>query len=357
MTILLSLTKQVSKVGSNRKLYSLLLLISLFPFPCFTQETYEDLKVIQNNGFEIKDVDGIQFVHTKSIKPKPTIIFIRGSDFAPLFVNGHSLVFPFNFKKYDDEFNFVVMSKPGIPISIDSLRNRFINETYRNGYYINQNAKVPDDFVRNNNLTYYSKAYFKILKYLKKQPWVDCKRLFVVGHSQGANIAASIALKNKNIKKVVLLSTHLGNRFTEAISKVRFQENSNKISSKEAQSRIDSIYTEHERLFLNRENNTELFDSNTFFSYASFTYPSIHEKVIQLSQPTLLIYGTNSIQDLDCDFLKLRLTEKNIKNIKVLPMINKGHNFFTYHFKKNGEYINRTFGWDSVFKEVVDFLR
>lgn len=226
---------------------------------CYSQLPLSDsLELLRKIGMEFKTTENIRFLISKTSVKKPLIIFIRGSDFAPPFVNNMYNVFPFDIEEYKDKFNLVLLLKPGIPIFSDSLSNKFINETYKNGYYLDNNAQVPNEFIKNNNLYYYRNAIDIIIKHLKKEKYVDKEKIFLIGHSQGANVAISTALKNKKIKKIALLSTHIGDRFSEQIKKIRFKENNLNISHESAQLEIDSLYKTYVQLSKDKFNNQKL---------------------------------------------------------------------------------------------------
>ncbi|MFD2519294.1 alpha/beta fold hydrolase [Emticicia soli] len=318
---------------------------------------FNEKQILNKYGFSLEKAKSQYFIISKTEDPKPVLIFIRGSDFAPLFVNGESIMFPFDIKKYQKDFNIVVLPKPGIPVFSDSTQSKFINETYTQGYYLDNSAQVPAQFVKNNNLQYYVDRYSEVIDYLRKQPYVQKDKIYLIGHSQGANVALSTALKNKRISKIALLATHVGDRFTEATRKIRNSEQQMRISSQEAQVQIDSLYKSYLDLYQNRDNNDKLFDSNTYFSYASFTFPNISTKLMALKTRALLVYGTNSVQDIDCDEFRYELIKKQKSNIIVKPYIGLDHNFFEIKEDKATGKMEKIYNWDKVFRDTVNWLK
>jgi len=336
-----------------------LLFILILSFLCITQghakKTNQDslLHVYRLEELNIENYDFL--IYKKNENPKPTIIFIGGSGFLPFFVNNNFNGFPFNIYQFGDAFNFVIMSKPGIPISADSNSNKYINQTFNKGYYIENSGNVPKDFLTNNNRPYFIKGYGLAIKYLSSQNWVDPAKIFVVGHSQGAKIAAKLAVNNNLISKTVLLSPG-SDRFHETIRTIRISQLKGTVSPKRTQQMIDSVYAKHNSLISNSENNIDLYDGGTYFSYASFNYPSLNSILLKIHQPTLIIYGTNSLQDLDCDYIPLFLFQKNKSNILVAPYIGYNHNFFKTEYDNSGKEVNKTFEWNNVFRDVTTWL-
>lgn len=318
---------------------------------------FNEEQILNKYSFVLEKAKDQYFIISKTKEKKPVLVFIRGSDFVPLFVNGESIIFPFNIKEYQKDFNIVVLPKPGIPIFSDSTQNKFINETYTQGYYLNDSAQVPEQFIKSNNLQYYIKSYNEVIGHLRKQPYVERDKIYLIGHSQGANVALSIALKNKKVSKIALLGTHIGDRFTEATRKIRNLERLMQVSRQDAQNQIDSLYKSYIDLYENRENNEKLFDNNTYFSYASFTFPNISTKLMKLKTRALLVYGTNSLQDIDCDELRYELIKKQKVNIIIKPYVGLDHNFF--EVKEDTATGNRVklYNWDKVFRETVNWLK
>jgi len=323
-----------------------------------TNNNFNKEYICKKYNTQIKSVNNTDFLVYKSDSlPKPTIVFITGSNFTPFFVNGECYAFPFNIYKHKKKFNFVIVNKPGIPMFDDSLRNAYLNESFNGSNYLDSTGHIPDKFIKNNNCDYYVKTHNDVINYLIKQTWVDKEHIFVLAHSQGTRIASSLALVNKNIKKVVLSSPgSVNNRFFESIRKIRYDESFELFNNEQAQHKIDSIHQRYSDLILHKTDNEKLFDGGTYYSYASFTFPTTKQKLFQIKQPVLVIYGTNSNQDLDCDYLNLVLMERDKKNVTVKPYVGYDHNFFKDVYNDKGEVINRTFNWDSVMTETFNWL-
>lgn len=312
------------------------------------------LQVYGLKQFEINEVNFL--VYKKNDVPKPTIVFIGGSGFAPLFVNGLFYGFPFNMYQFADEYNFVVMSKPGIPIFCDSTSNKYINQTFTQGYYVENSGEVPELFLKKNNRPYYVKSYQVILDFLLKKKWVLKDEMIVMGHSQGSKIAVQLSLQDDRVTRFILLAPG-SNRFYESIRKIRVSQFRNEQSVEAAQHKIDSVYLRHDSLLTNIDNNDDFFDGGTYYSYGSFNYPSFNEILLNTDKKTLVLYGTSSMQDLDCDFLPFLLQKQIKKNIKVVPLIGYDHNFFTNELKKDGKTYQKVFHWNDVVKKALDLIK
>ena len=180
---------------------SLVIFCNIISFNILIAQNNEQFRVdniLKKYGAETKKINDIEFLIIKTDNtPKPTVLFITGSGFLPFFVNGRMGAFPFNVKEFKDKYNFVIISKPGIPLFVDSISNKHINFTLSEGYYLDTLGQIPKKFTENNNLKYYTKSHNVVINYLSKQSWVENDKLFLIGHSQGAHAATHIALNNK----------------------------------------------------------------------------------------------------------------------------------------------------------------
>lgn len=329
------------------------------------------LNAQENKSFQLKNIlneykaekqqfNSVEFlVFKNSDIPKPTIIFISGSNFNPFFVNGKSSVFPFDINPYLNEFNFVAISKPGIPINSDSISNKYINECASKGYYLNDSGVVPKKYIDFNNISFYLKSYNTVIKSIMKKKWCNKNKIYLVAHSQGVKIASQIALENSIINKVVLLSPgSIYSRFHENIRKIRYDEMGGVFSPEKAQYLIDSITNRYQDLMNNKNDNSKLFDAgSTYYSYHSFVNSEVKDKILKIPQKTLLIYGTGAgAKDIDCDYLKLYLIENHKLNITVKPKVGYDHNYYYTEYNDQGEIIKRTYNWNNIFKETVEWL-
>ncbi|MDI9319154.1 MAG: acyl-CoA thioester hydrolase/BAAT C-terminal domain-containing protein [Phycisphaerales bacterium] len=329
----------------------------LFPFSLNAQFSKDDI-LKSYKFFSVNVFENTNFLtYRKNDLPKPTILFIGGSGFNPMFINGNFYGIPFDFFKYADSFNFIVLQKPNIPIFDDSTQNKFLNKSFPTGFYLDSTGNYPPEFVIKNDKNYYINAHMKVIQYLNKQSWVKKNSIVLIGHSQGALIATTLAVKSKAISKVVVMSPgSIFNRFHEFIRQVRLEEAFNWLSHDKAQQKIDSIYDSQRALLDSKNDAIKKYDPFSYKSYYSFNYPSFISSILSINQKTLLIYGTSSIQDLDCDYLKLYINEQNKNNIEIKAYAGYDHNYFENIFDAKGAFIEQKFHWDDVMKDVMEWI-
>ncbi len=172
--------------------------------------------------FSIKgSKDNINFIvsDTTFRRKKPVFIFCQGSLPYALFYKEDSIhtwqqSIPFNYKKYLTTYNFVVISKPGIPV--------FTNTADSEYFYIDPITKrTPEKYLTNDNLDYRVSITNDVVNFLVKQSWVDKSNIIIAGHSEGSKIVAKVCATNKNISKAIFLAGNPYSRFDQGIRQIQ----------------------------------------------------------------------------------------------------------------------------------------
>ena len=160
--------------------------------------------------------DTITFIQNTSNKNnKPTIVFVQGSLPISLILKDNNdlwINLPFDYTKFDKDVNIIIINRKGVPL---------ISEY--NDYSKLQN-NPSNKYLKNDNLYYRVFQVEEVLKYLKKQKWIEKEKLFIVGHSEGYRVAAKVAERNPKIKKIACLAADPLNRISENIIRLQ-QEN------------------------------------------------------------------------------------------------------------------------------------
>ena len=291
------------------------------------------------NKIEIKSKkDTISFIHSNlNEKSKPTIIFIQGSLPISIVLKEKELIWanlPFDYKKYISKINFVLINRKGVPL---------ISEY--NDYERIQN-NPSKEYLENDNLYYRVFQVEEVLKYLKKQKWVDNNNIFLVGHSEGYRVVAKVAEKNPKIKKIACLAADPLNRISENIIRLQ-QEN---ITLENDSLRVLKIYKE-----INDYKNIKNFNvmENDMMNFVSYNENPPINSFKKYKNPVLISYGTNDVRAFNNNLLPLLIKKKNLE-LKIYPDLD--HNFFKKEFDKEGNPLEGSSHWDRVFKDVVDWL-
>jgi len=177
-----------------------------------------------DNDFKVKHIytqnDTITYIHTKPNldNKKPLLIFLQGSLAKPIFAcqdNYCQSILPFNYKKYLDQYNFVIIARKGI-----SLKGSFADV---DGFK-NELGNTPTKYMEHDNLEYRVFQLQNVVKHLKKEKWVDKSKIYIIGHSEGYEVLAKFAGKDKIAKNHVFMSGSPFNRTTEFILQERLKQ-------------------------------------------------------------------------------------------------------------------------------------
>jgi len=300
----------------------------------------------------ISKQDTIRFIKTDNdlTTKKPTIIFCQGSQPIPLFIGDEQNNFipalcNFDYKKISKDYHIILISMPHTPILVnDSLLNN-------NSAFVTDISK-PESFdtlyMRYNYLENYVRRGNTVIKHLKKQKWVEKRKIVVVGHSQGAQVALNLAVTNPDIYALGYFSGNIEGRFTQFIRNERNQVKRGNQTQFEAQNKIDSLY--HIWQLICRKE-TEYGDgSHTWKSFSQ----NFVSKMTSLKMPVFITYGTEDPASEGCDYLPIYFEMANKTNYKIKPFVRCGHNFeeVTADGKHNWEKIH----WQEAIDAFLLFI-
>ena len=282
--------------------------------------------------------DTITFIQNTSNKNnKPTIVFVQGSLPISLILKDNNdlwINLPFDYTKFDKDVNLIIINRKGVPL---------ISEY--NDYSKLQN-NPSNKYLKNDNLYYRVFQVEEVLKYLKKQKWIEKEKLFIVGHSEGYRVAAKVAERNPKIKKIACLAADPLNRISENIIRLQ-QEN---ITLENDSLRVLKIYKEIKD-YKNLKNFNVL--ENDMMNFVSYNENPPINSFKKYKNPLLISYGTNDVRAFNNNLLPLLINKKNLE-LKIYPDLD--HNFYKKEFDKEGKPLEDSYHWDRIFKDVVDWL-
>lgn len=271
---------------------------------------------------------------------KSTIIFVVGSKPSPLILNVNdekesyqSFYLPFNPYKYLDQFNFILIQRKGCPLTFDYDKINDLTE-----------KKPSNNYIENDHLDYRVFQVNEVLKYIKKNKKEYYNKLFLIGHSEGYKVISKASEENKNIDKIVCLSGHPFSRSCEFV----FKNSAENYYKPDDKKRIETMEDDINYYKHIRKNPKEDYN---FFAYNNYNAIKSFEKI---KIPVFIGFGSNDIAPSLNLFIPYLLPEK--KNITIKPYPDLDHNFINTTYDENGNVINKSFHWDDVFKDIVDWL-
>ncbi|MDT8412341.1 MAG: hypothetical protein RQ875_07770 [Vicingaceae bacterium] len=295
--------------------------------------------------------DTVQYIKigTDITSVKPTILFLQGSLPIPLiidFKNFKHINIPFQYSELIKEFHLIEISMPHTPIEVEknNLNNQycFVTDT------TNQNS-FKKEYLKNNYLDNYVSRANIVISDLLSQKWVDKDQIHIIGHSQGAKIAAVVASQNKSISSVSLLGFNAFGRFDENIRRERNNLRQKKITGDEYLNNIENHYKRWEQI---HQNPNDYENGNLNWTSFSIDYVPF---LLDVNAPIFVGYGTEDISAENGDLLPIIFIENKKQNLTVKPYVGLEHNFFEI---KNGnpDYQSGN-NWNKVINDVLIWMK
>lgn len=268
---------------------------------------------------------------------KPVVLWVQGSLPRPVAMYDERSkygVFPFNHKPALAKCHFVVIGKPGIPL-IAGMHQLNASKTFVNKV----SGAPPAYYCQRNHLDYYVSRDVAVLKYLKKQPWVDARHITAIGHSEGSTIVARLAATPGAVSRVAYLS---GNPLGRMLSNV-------------ADARLDADSAGAEQMFqywaevVAKPADQACTPGDTNLATFSFSEAPM-PYLLRAKVPIFIGYGTRDKAVLSDDYLRLEAIRLKKANFTFHAYEGREHNFFGF---KNGALNYDDFGWDKVGEDVL----
>ena len=319
--------------------------VFLFSLSSFTQEQPVMISGYRLLQMEFRDelVDIlIASKESEELKEKPLLLFCQGSLPKPLIISdplGVYPPFPFPTAILTEKFHLAIIGKPGVPLSMEStnLKPDFT--------YSDSTGNFPEKYVVSNYLDYYVERNCAVLKFLMKQDWVLPNQLVVAGHSEGATIAAKLAMENPKVTHVIFASGNPMGRIMSMIQKSRVVES-------------DSIqYAENDFDYWTYLNDaTSNKDSVDYYGRTdySFSIPPI-DYLKKLKIPVLVSYGSRDLSAPFNDYLRVWTIQNKKTNFDFNGYVGLEHNFFG--FDKEGRVDYAQFNWDKVASDWLVWIQ
>jgi dienelactone hydrolase len=268
-------------------------------------------------------------------KAKPIFLFDQGSQARPLLLlddNGKPYrLFPFQADSLLVDYHLVIISKPYVPLIAN-------HSDLKHGAYTDPKTGIPPaGFYPRDNVDYYVDRAKAVIKYLKKQPWVNKDKLVAAGHSAGSTVVARLALESKEVTHLIYSGGNPFGRMASMISQARANDDSTGTRSEQAFRYWETI--------VSNPASVASQGGDAYKTTYTFSQPPI-DYLLQLNIPVLVTYGTSDHGVTFNDYLRLETIRKGKRNFTFHPYIGVEHNYFG--FDKEGRVDHDKFGWDQV---------
>jgi dienelactone hydrolase len=264
---------------------------------------------------------------------KPLLLWVQGSLPTPLVLYNHRgayPVFPFHPKAVLKTCHLAVISKPGIPLTAD-VEGRDPNRVFRE-------SPPPAYYCARNYLDYFVRRDVAVLRYFKKQPWVDARHVVAAGHSQGSTVVAHLAATPGLLSHAVYLSGNPLGQLMSILAQNR-QEGDSVAAAFTFQRWQTAVAHPAVADCLGD-------DPRNTFGFGAAPLPVL----LRAKVPVFVGYGTRDQGVNGDDFLRLECIRLHKTNFAFREYAGREHNFFGF---KNGQINYDDFYWDAVGEEFL----
>ncbi|MBK0401741.1 dienelactone hydrolase family protein [Adhaeribacter sp. BT258] len=280
---------------------------------------------------------------------KPVMLLEKGSLPIPLLIEyegqGFASIMPFDTRILTKDYHVVFVSKPGVPAIVN-----FKNITNRGEYTDPKTGLFPAKYQELNHIDYYVDRDAKVLKFLKKQPWVDSKKMVIAGHSEGGTIVAKLARISKDVTHVISSSANPFGQMATMIHQCRPYDDSTKTYTNDTFEYWEKLVNKspdlpvHPGFTLEQQYRYEL----------SANQPSF-DNFQQIKVPVLVTYGTKDHCAPYNDFMRIAMIRDKKKNFTFKDYVGLEHNYFKVDAKGEG-IPDRGTGWTQTAKDWIAWL-
>ena len=275
----------------------------------------------QHNGEEVNFLR----VSTEPSLRRPVMVLCLGSFPAPLLIEEEAgTIIPYSrilfYDGLSEKYDLVLIGKPRTPpvMKAGELSSEYTVVTDLSDPY-----SFRSDFLENNYLEKHVEHTVAVLKYLKGLPWVDPDRILLMGHSQGAHIAAHVAYEYPEVAALGYFGGNPLGRFAQFIVEERYRELRGEATMEETQQRLDRRYERWRTINRGLAVDESGDPDRTWTSFS----PNYINKMAALQVPVYVAYGTKDPGGHLCYLLPVYFELAGKTDYRMVPFPDRGHNF------------------------------
>lgn len=237
---------------------------------------------------------------------------------------------------FPKEYAFVYIQKMGLPYYFRSLDN------YKPGEKFNERNNVID------------RAYVadKVINHLVKNIYPKAKIVAVLGHSEGSDVAARLAVINKRVSH---LGFSAGNGNSQAFNDILFlrrKMQKGEISAADAQEKLDALYAGLEAVYKKPDSTTDYYNGDTYKWNSAINEPPL-DNLLRLNIPILVTIGSNDdkVPVEASDYIRAEFIRRRKTNLTYKVYLNSNHNYL--ETTSDGKKIDH---WNEMFMDFLKFV-
>jgi dienelactone hydrolase len=252
---------------------------------------------------------------------------------------------PFDTRIFTENYHLVFVSKPGIPVKVNKTKL-----SPRMEYNDPKTGLFPQFYQERNHLDYYVNRDAQVLKFLKKQPWVDKSKMVIAGHSEGGHIMAKLATVSKDITHVISSSENPFGQMASIIQSCRPYDDSTKTYTHEQFEIWEKLVNKSTDIPLPPGQKLE----DVYKYQVGFSLPAF-EHFQKIKVPVLVTYGTKDHCAPYNDYMRIAMIRDKKKNFTFKDFPGLEHNYFKVDAKGEG-IPDKNAGWNNTAKDWKAWL-
>lgn len=313
------------------------LVLSVLLNSCFAQKPR--IEGVNPGKISWENFENEYLVIGDTTQQKPLLFYCTGSLSVPLFLTQDGQEYctlPFTYSDYTERFHIVVVSKPGVPLFVETSQ---VNQ--RTEYLDPKTGQISADFTRHNRLDYAAALQAELLSRLVQRSWVDREQVLVVGHSAGARLAAKVGTAGP-ASHLAYLSCEPQGRFYEIL---RLETSR---AANPAETALAQLETWKQVVAQQKENQQPAGDS-----YAStFTNSeNVVDDLLATDRPVFAAYGTADRKAEGMLILPYAFIRAGKENLTFVPYLGGEHSFFEVGADGRPDY--EDYHFDEVMADII----
>lgn len=282
---------------------------------------------------------------------KPILLYLDGSGPYPLFQRmkqGFGSTLVIQDKRLLDRFDWVLISKPGVPF-VDDME--FDTATGAPRY------DPPEEYTKRLSLSWRVDSARAVIDELLGRHGRKPAALIVVGVSEGFQVAAKLASEEPRITAVGLFVGNGLNQFFDFIVAERMKMERGEQSPAETQRQIEAILQTAREIYADPDSVDKFWMGHTYKRWASFTRDDPLQSLKKIQAPVFVACCAldKNTSILSADYIPLEFARQQRSNLtyKVYPY---EHSFMEAETDPNGNRVGIKPHFEEVFREFMAWL-
>jgi hypothetical protein len=219
--------------------------------------------------------------------------------------------------KFSDQYHVAYIGKAGTPfcdtVKVEEFKPLEILENYQ----------PTEEYIRKCGMEWQIEASSTVIDTLCNMLPVSRHKIVALGISEGGRIVPRLAVRNNKITHLVSIVSEGLNQFYSSIINARIDAAAGKISHRQAQAIVDSLFAIYERIYRDPHSTEKSWYGHPYQRWASFCTDIPLEHLVKLDIPILMLNGSADRNSpiLQADYVVLEFLRLGKSNLtyRVLP--------------------------------------